>query len=64
MPKVCGTDKVVDPAFQPEIQARRKEIPKAIPVIPKSVFQPQTIIQPALSRKGQGRVGARRKITG
>ena len=60
MPKVHAADKVVDPALKSKNQARRR-IPKPIPVIPKLVSQPQRIIPPVLSRKGQGRVGPRRK---
>ena len=55
-------DKIVYPALKPKTQARREGIPKPIPLIPKSVSQPQRIIQPVPPRKGQGRAGARRKI--
>ena len=63
MPKANGADKEVDPALKHETQARRGEIPKPIPLRPKSVLQPQGIITPLLPRKGEGRAGVRRKIT-
>ena len=63
MPKVHKADKVVDPALKPETQARRDGIPKPIPVIPKSVPQPQRLIPTVLPRKGKGRLDARRKTS-
>ena len=54
----------MDPALKLETQARREGIPKPIPVIPESMSQPQRIMPPVLSRKGQGRAGTRRKIIG
>ena len=64
MQKIHETDKVVNLALKPELQARKKGTPKPIPVVPKSVVQLQSKMPPVLSRKGQGIAGARRKITG
>ena len=70
MPKLCiwrvisGADKVLDPVLKLATQTRRHGIPKPIPELPKSMPQPQRRITPVLPRKGQGRAGVRRKITG
>ena len=62
MPKVHRAHEVVGSELKPETQARREGFPKLMPVIPKSISQPQRIVPPALPRKEQGRSGARRNI--
>ena len=62
MPKVHGTDTVVDQALKSETHDQRKEVPMLILVILKFMLQPQRIAPPALHTKGHGRAGNRRKI--
>ena len=40
MPNMHGADKVEDPETKPKLQARLEGIPNPIPIITKSVSQP------------------------
>ena len=62
MPKVNGTDNVVDPILKPEIQSKKEGILKSIPVGPQSVSHPQRIILSVLPRKGREERGLEERL--
>ena len=63
MPKVHEADKVGIQHLSLGLKLRKGGNPKPIPVVTKSVSQPQRIILQVLLGKGQGRAGPRRKFT-